>query len=186
MPKSNYNRATIFEGRMLSISGVSHTMKKIIMLVMALFIGSATVNVALATEININAELTQLTSSGASIEDAVKQLVAAHPDMAAAITTAAISMAPDHAVGIAVAAVDAAPGKAHDIQQAAIIAAPDQSNVITAALHNPAEDQQATAAGPGGNNGSPTLLASGPQTGTVFNSGHAGGGSGGGGSAVSP
>lgn len=152
---------------------------------MALFIGISAATAAPTTEINIKAELAQLTSNGVSIEDAVKQLVAAHPKMAASITSTAIRLAPDHAVAISTAAVDAAPDQAHAIQQAAITAAPDKESVIVAALSNPVENLAPTAAG-GNNTPAPVQLASGVGPGAIFGSGHAGGGSGGGGTTVSP
>jgi len=160
-------------------------MKKLIMLVLALLVGISAATAAPGTEINVKAELTQLTSNGVSIEDAVKQLVTAHPNMAASITSVAIHMAPHHAVTIATAAVDAAPDQAHTIQQAATEAAPKQSSKIVAALANPVSTLAPTAAG-GNNTPAPVRLASGVGPGAIFGSGGAGGGSGGGGTTVSP
>jgi len=155
------------------------------MLVLALFIGISAATAAPGAEININAELTQITSTGTSIEDAVKQLVAAHPELAASITTAAITLMPDHAAAIATAAVDAAPDQVNAIRIAAIAANPDQSGAIVVALQNPAEGVSPSAAGGDDVN---TLAPSGAGAGSVtpiaFNTGT--GGSGGGGGTVSP
>jgi len=66
-------------------------MKKLIIFVLAIFIGISAANAAPA--IDINGKLAQLTSNGMSITNAVTKLIEANPSLAGEITAAATKAA---------------------------------------------------------------------------------------------
>lgn len=97
-------------------------------------VAHADINSDVAANLPVATILANAQAANISAADAVKQIAAANPELAAAAVAAAVKANPDNAAAIAKAAAEGAPAKAKEIAKAAAKAAPLQASAIASAV----------------------------------------------------